>query len=423
MPAAPGTGAAVAPGGSGRGRPRLDAALVYSGRGARAAGMGILSVLVVIYLDALGLSTPRIGIVLGVGLVGGVAQSVLVMVGGTVLSRRAWFVSLAVLAGVGGAVLVATDNMYILAAGSFFGAYAATGMHVGPIVQLEQAALAEVASDRRRTRAFAYLSAFSAGGRALGALLAGLATLLIALDFDRVDAYRVTLGLYAGLNLLAAAIHAGLSTATEGGEWAGRGLVNPLRTKSRNRILALSGLFGLDSFAGGMVIDTFVSFWLFTKFGVNEGTIGAVLVAAQLVNLMSIWLAPYVAARIGLLNTMVWTQVAANFMLISFAFAPAAPIAIALLLAKDLFNEMDVPTRQSYVMAIVGPEERVVMAGTNNLGRAVFRVPSSTITGALWSGALNVTPWLLAGGLKLTYDLLLYAAFRRVRPPEEQPDR
>jgi len=405
---------------SGSVRPRLDALLVYSGRGVRAIGMGILAVLIAIYLDAVGFSTPRIGFLLGVSLVGGVALSSLVVVAGPVMSRRNWFVLLGVITGLSGILLVVTDNFWLLTIGSFFGAFAASGMHHGPIVQLEQAGLAEVATPEQRTKSFAYLSVFSSGGRAFGALLAGLATVLIKIfDLEPVDAYRITISMYAILNFGAAAIYMALSSAVETGTIGGGRFTNPLRTKSRGRILGISGLFGIDSMAGGMVSDAFVSFWLFTHFGVNEGTIGAVLVVAQITNLCSIWSAPYVARRIGLLNTMVWTQIGANVLLIAFSLAPTLPIAIGLFILRELFNEMDVPTRQSYVMAIAPPDERVVMAGANNLGRTVFRMPSTTFTGLLWSNSVTASPFIIAATAKLVYDVAVYAAFRGVKPPEE----
>ncbi len=402
------------------GRPRLDALLVYGGRGVRATGMGILAVLIAIYLDAVGLSAPRIGLLLGVSLVGGVALSSLVVVAGPAMSRRNWFSLLALITGLSGVLLVVTDNFWILAFGSFFGAFAASGMHHGPIVQLEQAGLAQVATPEQRTKSFAYLSVFSSGGRALGALAAGLATLLInVFDFEPVDAYRITISLYAVLNFAAAAIYMGLSAAVETGTIGGGRLTNPLRTRSRGRILGISALFGVDSMAGGMVSDAFISFWLFTHFGVNEGTIGAVLVVAQLWNLGSIWAAPYVARRFGLLNTMVWTQIVANLLLVAFALAPTFPVAIGMFILRELFNEMDIPTRQSYVMAIVPPDERVVMAGANNLGRTTFRMPSTSFTGLLWSNSVTAAPFLIAATIKLTYDAAVYAAFRGVKPPEE----
>jgi MFS family permease len=403
-----------------RGRPRLDALLVYGGRGVRATGMGILAVLIAIYLDAIGLSAPRIGFLLGFSLVGGVALSSLVVVAGPAMSRRHWFASMALITGLSGILLVVTDNFWLLTLGSFFGAYAASGMHHGPIVQLEQAGLAEIATPEQRTKSFSYLSVFSSGGRAFGALLAGLATLLIRVfDLEPVDAYRITIGLYVVFNLAAVVMYMALSSAVESEMVGGGRFTNPLKTRSRGRILGISGLFGIDSMAGGMVSDAFVSFWLFTHFGANEGTIGAVLVVAQLWNLGSIWAAPYVARRIGLLNTMVWTQIGANLLLIAFALAPTFPIAIGVFILRELFNEMDVPTRQSYVMAIVPSDERVTMAGANNLGRTTFRMPSTSFTGLLWSNSVTAAPFLIAASAKLVYDVAVYAAFRGVKPPEE----
>jgi MFS family permease len=406
------------------GRPRLDAWLMYGGRGTRDAARSILAILIAIYLAQIGFSTTETGVVLGISLAGGVLVSLAVMVTGTRVSRRAWFVSLALLTAITGILLIASENILVLAVGSFFGSYAASGMHVGPIIQLEQAGLAQVSANDRRTRAFTNLSISSSAGRAAGALLVGVATFLINVrDFEPVDAYRFTIGIYVALNFITAGVYAALSSAVEAKrevDAASPTWPNPLQAKARGRILRISALFGVDSFAGGLVFDAFVSFWLFTKFGVNEGTIGGVFVAMQVVNLVSLWLAPYVANRIGLLNTLVWTQFIGNLALIGFAFAPAASVAVLFLIVRALFDEMDVPTRQSYVMAIVPDDERVLMAGTNNLGRAIGRVPSSTVTGVLWSGALTVAPWLLGAGLKLAYDLAVYMSFRAVTPPEER---
>ena len=178
-------------------------------------------------------------------------------------------------------------------------------------------------------------------------------------------------------------------------------------------------LFGVDSFSGGLIFDTFFAIWLFTHFGVNEGTVGAVLIATQVANLVSIWLAPIVATRFGLLNTLVFTQVASNLCLLGFAFAPGLAVAVTLWVMRGLFDEMDVPTRQSYVMSIVPEGERDVMAATNNLGRGIGRLPSTAVTGALWSSSVTIAPWFTSAGLKLAYNLAIYLSFRGIRPPEE----
>ena len=177
----------------------------------------------------------------------------------------------------------------------------------------------------------------------------------------------------------------------------------------------MSSLFAFDSFAGGMVFDSFLSFWLFTKFDMSAAAIGAVLVAGQVLNMVSLVVAPWVADRIGLLNTLVFTQVFSNIMLILFAFAPSAIIAVTLWMFRSLADEMDVPTRQAYMMAIIEPSEHPIMAGTANLGRGLGRIPSATVTGWLWSGALTVVPWIAAGSIKLAYDFAIWLAFRRVK--------
>jgi MFS family permease len=155
------------------------------------------------------------------------------------------------------------------------------------------------------------------------------------------------------------------------------------------------------------------------KYGMNEGTIAVILIATQGLNLISIWLAPYTAKRVGLLNTFVWTQVVSNICLISFAFSPSAIFAAGIWMLRGIFDEMDVPTRQSYMMALVPPEERTIMAGSANLGRGLGRMPSSTVTGFLWAGTYTVAPWIAGGGLKLMYDLAIYFSFRNVDLPGE----
>ena len=395
---------------------------MYAGRGTRDAARTIMAVLIGIFLvKGLGFSQSELGLLLGVSLAGGLLLSFGLMVAGTHLSRRASFVVIAIVTSAAGLLLFFTDNIWLLAIGSFFGAYAASGMHVGPMIQLEQSGLAQVSRASHRTQAFSYLTLSSAAGRIAGAALVGIATFLIeARDFDLVDAHRVVFGIYIGLNLLTALFYALLSPAVESrndgpeGPW-----VNPLKAKARGRILRISALFGVDSFSGGLIFDTFFAIWLFTQFGVNEGTVGAVLIATQAANLVSIWLAPKVASRFGLLNTLVFTQVASNLCLLAFAFAPGLAIALTLWVMRGLFDEMDVPTRQSYVMSIVPEGERDVMAATNNLGRGIGRLPSTTVTGALWASSISVAPWITAAGLKLTYNLAVYMAFRGVRPPEE----
>lgn len=416
-----------------------DAWLLYLGRFMRDAGRGLLAVLAVLHLREIGIGNVQIGVLLAVSLAGGFAMSLLVMLVAHRYSARLLAVAISAVTGIAGVVLVATDQLALLVAAGFFGSYAASGFHWGPMLQIEQSGIANLCAADTRTQAFAALNIASSVGRALGALLAGGATLLNStFDVEIVDAYRVMLAVYCALTFLGGAAYLMLSSAPDvgtlragAGERDGRDarradaprIQNPFRARSRRRILSISALMGVDSFAGGMIFESFLSLWLVAQFDVTAAAVGLLLVAAQLANMVSLALAPTVARRIGLLNTLVFTQIASNLALIAFAFAPALWVAVALWLVRSLLDEMDVPTRQSYMMGIVTPEERPVMAGTANLGRGLGRTASPLATGVLWAGALSIAPWLWAAAIKIGYDVAIYFAFRRVEPREERGER
>ncbi len=419
--------------------PARDAWLFYVGRFVRDGARSLMAVLAVIYLVEIGFSNAQVGIIFGFSLAGGFVVSVAVMLLSRAVPTRVLSIANMLMLAAAGVVLIISNEFWFLILGGFFGAYAASGAHWGGMMQLEQTGIAAAIQQQRRTRAYANLSIGSSAGRAVGALLAGLSTLLIeTLKWEPLAAYQAVLWLYVAMNLLAALVYTLLSNAVNpqpspspcsaGGERTspsprsaggeskrGALFVNPFKAKARRPILTMSSLFAFDSFAGGMVFDSFLSFWLFTKFDMSAAAIGAVLVAGQALNMVSLVIAPWVAERIGLLNTLVFTQVFSNIMLISFAFAPSAIIAVTLLMLRSLADEMDVPTRQAYMMAIIEPSEHPIMAGTANLGRGLGRIPSATVTGWLWAGSLTVVPWIAAGSIKLAYDLAIWIAFRRVK--------
>lgn len=413
--------------------PALDPYLFYVGRFIRDAARSMMAILAVIYLVHIGISNTQVGVIFGASLAGGFLLSVVVMLTNRAVSTRTWSVANMLLTGLAGIVLITSDNLWLLIIGGFFGSYAASGAHWGAMAQLEQTGIATVISQRNRTKAYSTLSIASSAGRAIGALLAGLSTLLIeTLDWNPTSAYHTLLWLYVALHILASLIYLFLSNyssilqsksgTVERSETSrattdsNRALfVNPFKARARKPILTISSLFAVDSFAGGLIFESFLSFWLFTKFGLSAAAIGALIIASQGLNMVSLVLAPWVARRIGLLNTLVFTQVASNIMLISFAFAPTAIIAVTLWLLRSLFDEMDVPTRQAYMMGITEPDEHSIMAGSANLGRGIGRIPSATVTGWLWAGALTVTPWIAAGTIKIVYDFAIWMAFRRVR--------
>ena len=385
-----------------------------------------MAILAVIYLAEIGFSNSQVGIIFGFSLAGGFVISVVVMLTSRGVSTRTWAVVNMLITALAGVLLIVSNDFWILIIGGFFGSYAASGAHWGGMMQLEQTGIAAVVPQERRTRAYSNLTIASSAGRATGALLAGLSTLLInTFEWEPISAYHAILWLYVGMHGLAALVYLVLSKAVNlqsiANDDTSSLLVNPFKARARRRILTISSLFAIDSFAGGMVFESFVSFWLFTKFGMSAAAIGGLLIAAHALNIASLALAPWVARRIGLLNTLVLTQIVSNIALILFAFAPTVIIAIVLWLLRALFDEMDVPTRQAYMMGITETDEHPIMAGTANLGRGLGRIPSATVTGWLWAGALTVTPWIAAGTLKIAYDFAIWIAFRRVTIPPRPP--
>ncbi len=407
-------------------RSRLDEHLFYAGRFIRDAARWMMAVLAVIFLAYIGLSSAEIGIIFGFSLAGGFVISVAVMLTSHRIPLRTWAMAQMGITAIAGVVLIYSTDFWILIVGGFFGSYAASGAHWGAMTPIEQTGLAAVVDSERRTRAFSNLTIASAGGRAIGALLAGTSTLLIeSFGWQDLHAYQATLWVYVLMLAMATLIYAFLSRAVHlpseaipDGDSNPRDrsvFVNPFKAKARKSIVGLSGFFALDSFAGGMVFESFLSFWLFTKFGMSAAEIGGVLIASQALNIVSLALAPWVARKIGLLNTLVSTQVASNVMLIAFAFSPTLVVAVGLWLVRSLFDEMDVPTRQAYMLGITEPSEHPIMAGSANIGRGIGRIPSASITGFLWAGGVTMVPWLLAGGLKLTYNAAIWWTFRRVK--------
>ena len=402
--------------------PRLDEYLFFAGRFVRDGARSLMAILAVIYLAEIGFSNSQVGIIFGFSLAGGFVISVVVMLTSRGVSTRMWSVVNMLITALAGVLLIVSNDFWLLIIGGFFGSYAASGAHWGAMTQLEQTGIAAVVSQQRRTRAYSNLTIASSAGRAGGALLAGLSTLLInTFDWEPVSAYHAILWLYVGMHGIAALVYLILSRAVNPQSIATDNtsslLVNPFKARARRRILSISSLFAIDSFAGGMVFESFLSFWLFTKFGMSAAAIGGLLIGSQALNMVSLVVAPWVARKIGLLNTLVFTQVVSNIALILFAFAPTVIVAVVLWLLRSLFDEMDVPTRQAYMIGITETDEHPIMAGTANLGRGLGRIPSATVTGWLWAGALTVAPWIAAGTLKLGYDFAIWLAFRRVEIP------
>jgi MFS family permease len=407
-----------------------DARLLFLTRSIRLFAYGSLSVVLVFYLVGLGLSESQTGLLLTLTLAGDVVISLYLTTRADRIGRRRMLLIGAALMAAAGLAFAFTHNFLFLLIAGTIGVISPSGNEVGPFLSIEQAALSQVVSPQVRTEVFAWYSLAGSFTTALGALCAGgITQLLQKANTPPVASYRAIVILYAALGLLLALIFARLSPAAEV-DRAQNASGSPNRwsaflglTRSHRVILKLSSLFALDAFAGGFVIQSFAAYWFYLRFGVEPATLGVIFFWANLFAGISALLASRLAARIGLVRTMVFTHLPSNVLLILVPLMPNLPLAIAVLLLRFSISQMDVPTRQSYTMAVVSPEERSAAAGITGVARTIGAAISPIFVGYLFSRhALINVPFFLAGALKILYDLLLYKAFVSLRPPEESSD-
>ena len=288
---------------------------------------------------------------------------------------------------------------------------------VSVFVPLEHAVLSRSVDDVSRTRAFARYSLIGALAAAAGSLATATPELMAYAGLDRVEALKAMFVLYAMLGLAGGLVYSGLPRA----EVSMRGLRAGMLGPSRRTVLRLAALFSLDSFAGGFVVQSLLALWLFERFGLSLAAAGLFFFWSGLLSAFSFPVAAWIARRIGLVNTMVFTHIPASVFLILAAFAPSLQLALACLLGRAALSQMDVPPRSSYVMAVVTPPERAAAASVTAVPRSLAAALSPALAGAFFSLGLLNWPLVICGGLKILYDLLLLWAFRHLRPPEEQP--
>ncbi len=302
----------------------------------------------------------------------------------------------------------------------------ALGRDRGPAYALEQAILPQTTTPERRTFLLAWYALTLDGGLALGSLLAGAPHLLRThWLWASQPAYRAAWILAACLSLLSAILSASLSSRMElpGSERAGSfSLLPKVKPESRRRITRLALLTGMDSFGGGFLTTALVSFWFFRRFGIGEQYLGPLFFGARVANAASHLVAAWLAGRIGLLNTIVLTHLPSSLFLMAVPFAPNFAWATVLFLCREALVEMDVPTRQSYIVAVVEPGERAVATGMSVLTRNVAYATAPVGAGLAMSGLSFASPLFFGAGIKIAYDILLYVSFRRIKPPEERED-
>jgi len=400
-----------------------DARLLFATRILRMFGYGLLSVVLVLYLIALGISGAMVGAILTLTLVGDAAISLWLTTHADRLGRRRILVAGAALMLLAGIVFAFARDPWILLLAATIGVISPSGNEVGPFLAVEQASLSQTLPDRDRTRVFGWYNLAGSLATATGALAAGIiAQLLQGSGASEIDSYRVIVVGYAVIGIGLAGLFWRVSDAVEV-PLAGRTTVATRLGLHRSRgiVLRLAALFSLDAFAGGFVMQSLIAYWFHQRFGADPAVLGAIFFGANILAGISALAAARLAARIGLINTMVFTHLPSNVLLILVPLMPTLPLAVGVLLARFAISQMDVPTRQSYTMAVVDPDERSAAAGVTGIARSLgAAVSPSLATPLLQNVPLAGLPFVIAGGLKIVYDLLVLRAFSAVRPPEEQ---
>ncbi len=401
---------------------RPDIGLLFAARITRLFAYGFLSVVLALYLVQVGLDTRAIGLLLSLTLVGDAAISLWLTTSADRAGRRRTLKLGAVLMMLAGVTFVLTRNPVVLAAAAIIGVISPSGNEIGPFLSVEQAALTQMVPDRWRTQTFAWYNLVGSFATALGALSAGFLarSLQAQAGWSALDAYRAVLVGYAIAGGLLFLLFLCLSPAVEVRPSEGMPVKRTLGLhRSRNIVFRLSALSALDAFAGALIVQTMMAYWFHIRFGVDEAVLGSIFFGANILAGISALLAARIAARIGLINTMVLTHLPSNIMLCLVPLMPNLSLAIVLLLARFSISQMDVPTRQSYTMAVVAPDERSAASGVTAIARSIGAALSPVLSGFLLASFI-AAPFFLAGSLKIVYDLLLYRSFKSLKPPEEQ---
>lgn len=401
---------------------KRDGYLLFSTRITRLFTYGFLSVVLVLYLAQVGLSEVQIGLLLTLTLVGDTVISLWITTNADRLGRRRMLMVGAGLMLFAGILFAFSRNFVFLLIAATIGVISPSGYEVGPFLALEQAALSQIVPDERRTQIFAWYNLVGSFATALGTLCGGgLAQALQGAGFAPLNSYRAVVIGYAIFGLILGIIFTQLSLNVEAPRITQPPAIFLGLHRSRQVVIKLSALFSLDAFAGGFVLQSIVAYWFHVRFGVQPGVLGGIFFGANILAGMSALSAAWFASKIGLINTMVFTHIPSNLLLMLVPLMPSLPLAIIILLLRFSISQMDVPTRQSYTMAVVSSDERAAAAGVTGIARTTGAALSPVFTGPLLaSPALLSVPFFLAGSLKIVYDLLLYRSFRAVRPPEEQ---
>jgi MFS family permease len=400
-----------------------DIWILFSTRIVRLFCYGFLSVVLALYLADVGLAEQQIGLLFTFTLIGDAGISLWLTTSADRFGRKRTLLIGAVLMIGAGAAFLLTDNIILLIIAAIIGVISPSGNEIGPFLSVEQAGLTQIVPADRRTQTFAWYNLVGSFATAAGALSGGWLAQALQSGMSSIDAYRVVLTGYAiggailfGLFLLLSSAVEAQNTSAPKDARALFGL-----HQSKRVVVKLSALFALDAFAGGLLVQSMLAYWFHVKFGVDAGVLGSIFFGANILAGISALLAVALARKIGLINTMVFTHIPSSILLMLVPLMPNLPLAIGFLLARFSISQMDVPTRQSYTMAVVAPDERSAASGITGIARSIGAAISPSLTGLFFaSSALISLPFFLCGGLKIAYDLLLFREFKAIKPPEEK---
>ena len=414
-----------------------DGRLLLAAKLVRSFGYGFLSVILAIYLDLVGFEGFLIGLILTTTLINSVAFTLIASFYADKMGRRKFLLLYAALMSVSGFIFTFSENYIALIIAAFIGTINITGAESGAFLTIEQAILPQTLKNvRKRNTVFAIYNMAGTLAMAAGVLLVGLPAVLqqqlqyFDIVLNQIGSIKLLFALYSVLGIVLIGIYLLLSQKIEVQNNQDKQTDEPkqlikmssLTPKSRSIVLRLSGLFAIDSFAGGFIIQSIVSFWFFTRFGADLTTLSYIFSVSGVLTAFSFMAAAKIADRIGLINTMVFTHIPANILIIAVAFAPTLPMAVVLYLLRMALSQMDVPTRQSYIVAVVREDERTVSAGITNISRNVTQAISPSLIGILINYLSLAAPFVIGGALKVVYDVALFLNFRNIKPPEEKED-
>jgi MFS family permease len=411
-----------------------DGRLLLAAKMVRTFAYGFLSVILAIYLKLIGFDEFLIGLILTTTLLNSVIFTLVASFYADKIGRRKFLLLYAGLMSVSGFIFAVSENYFTLIIAAFIGTINITGAETGAFLTIEQAILPQTLKNvRKRNTVFAIYNMAGTFAMAAGVLLSGLPAVLqqqlqsFNIVLNQIGSIKLLFVLYGVLGVVLIGIYLLLSQKIEVRDNQEKQTDEPtqltkmssLTPKSRSIVMRLSCLFAVDSFAGGFMIQSIVSFWFFTRFGADLTTLSYIFSISGVLTAFSFMAAAKIADRIGLINTMVFTHIPANILIIAVAFAPTLQIAVVLYLLRMALSQMDVPTRQSYIVAVVREDERTASAGITNISRNVTQAISPSLIGILVNSLSLAAPFVIGGALKVVYDVALFLNFRNVKPPEE----